>query len=283
MQSATNNISEAFGLLVKSNDESIKQAFGDYRRGFLTDSDLKCAVRNAFDSYALFWSEQGIKRKISNKSWEGFLSDYQAWKSGKPLGDGGNRPWLVYSSYRFEGIHPTSDIEKDVFFKIMEICQFPVNYYEPMPEELPIPDMRITAYGSGNIWDIVDDGGLIGDPAPVGKTFILTDKYGLKTTVTIQQQGMDDRRDNCDYFGYGTIEGYTSNNPVKIDIDYRDNLVEYVRVRIDGYDIRHEHDEVFKSYPLWQEYFKRSNEKGAIYDACAEAFFEQRCKEEFGE
>lgn len=277
------NITEAYALFAKSNEENIKTAFGNYRKGFLTDDDLKRAVRKTFDSYLLFCSQQGIKRKISSKTWSGFLIDYQAWKSGKQLSGGGKAPWLVYSSYRSDVILPTSELEKDVFFKIMEICQFPVNYYEPMPEELPIPDMRITSFGSGNLCNIVDDGGLVNDPDPVGKTFILTDQYGLKTTVTIQQQGLDDRKDKCDYFGLGTIEGYTSSTPVKIDIYYRDNLVEYVKVRIDDYDMQCEHDKVFRRFPLWQEYFKLTCKKGEIYEECAEAFFERCYKEEFGE
>ena len=56
-----------------------------------------------------------------------------------------------------------------------------------------------------------------------------------------------------------------------------------MRVRIDGYDMQREHDKVFRRFPLWQEYFKRTHNKGEIYEECAEAFFGRCCKEEFGE
>ncbi len=282
MQSETNHIYEAFGLLVKINDESIKKTFGNYRKGFITEDELKWTIRKTFDAYFMFLWGQGIRTRLSSKTWSGFLSDHEIWLKKMLLSGGDETPWLVSRSTNSGVFQAASGVEKELFFKIMEICQFPVMYYEPTPEHIPIPDMRITTYGSGNIWDIVDDGGLVGDPAPIGKTFILTDKYGLKTSFVIQQQGLDDRRNECDYFGYGTIEGYTSEKPVKIKIYLQDGKVDDLRVEID-HSLQHEHNHVFESFPLWQDYLERIKKKNSIYENCAEKFFERCYKEEFGE
>ena len=186
-------------------------------------------------------------------------------------------PWLKYSSVSRDIESAASVDEKALFFEIMEHFGFPAEYYEPVPTGTAIPDMRIATYGEGRIGGIVDDGGLAAEQNPVGKTFVLIGQYGLKTTLQILRQGDNGRGKKCAFWGMGTIEGYTSDDPVEISVELKDGKVHYLSMLI-KYSKRSEHYKVFAAFPLWQDYLANVDKKHEIYKTCVEAFKDSAMK-----
>lgn len=271
MMASNTDLRESYNELTAQNDDKLKRTFEHYFRGFITLDELTWNIQQVFDSYYLFLVTKSVRTKITAENWDAFLSDYEAWNADSLIKDDSKILWLKYSSVSRDVEQIASVDEKSLFFEIMDRFGFTVEYYEPLPVGAAIPDMRIATYGDGRIWDIVNDGGLATDQRPVGKTFELTDKYGLKTTLQILRQGDNGRGKKCDFWGMGTIEGYTSDDPVEISVELENGKVHYLSVLI-KHSKHSEHYKVFATFPLWQDYLANVNKKHEIYKTCVEAF-----------
>ena len=136
-----------------------------------------------------------------------------------------------------------------------------------MPEGIVAPIKHWThtfngaaAYVIG--YDCIDDGGLLADDFPVGKTYELTSELGLKAVVTITEDRRKDDRNNMDYdemmpMGEYLAEGYIERHtPIK-----RDDPKVVIRTNGCGKITRlgivetNRDVEAFWKYPLWKEYF----------------------------
>ncbi len=271
---------EAYKKLTDKNNTKIEKHLEHYFKGFMTLEELHWNIRQVFDSFFMFLYSHSIKWKMSGGNWKLFLFDYQAWRTERYSDISSNSLWLRHSSVSQDIDCAASADEKKLFFEIMDHLKLPIEYFEPIPAETAMPDMRIPTYGEGYITDIVDDGGLANDKEPIGKIFVLTDKLGLKTQFTAQRMGRDECGKICDYYGIGTVEGYTSSNPVTINVYLWQGKISYINVRISGHDARREHEQAFRTFPLWQKHLAWVDKKQAIYEVCVEAFLDQ-CKSKY--
>lgn len=271
------SITEKFREVQANNNKELQALFDNYYSGLSSENELKFFVRKVFESFYSFLYENGIRTKFSVENRKDFLEDYEKWSHGESLDCTSTQPWLFHYSKDSGYGCAASETEKAIHFEIMELCKLSLEYNEPLPEDAVIPDIRIPKYGDGFVDDIVDDGGLVCDKEPVGKTFVLTDKHGLKTKLLVERVGGDWLEGEYDYLGMGTIEGYTSSNPVKIKIFLWQGKVVSLRVYISGYDARREHEMAFRKFPLWQKFVAWMDKNHLIYEAGVEAFYEQ-CK-----
>ena len=117
-----------------------------------------------------------------------------------------------------------------------------------------------------------DDGGLLSDLSPVGKTFTLTDHYGLKAVLTITKvrsfrywkepdydaeyilSHPESFPVGIEYLAEGSIEGYTEvprTNSTEIRVYVRRGKIE----DISYYEYLKDYC-AFCEFPLWQPYIK---------------------------
>ena len=292
----TTNLNKEFDKFVAEKEKEFEKEVRDFHKGFLTEDEIWWQINNvyvgdfSFKSYKGFWANKDLSLQISEENWKDVLADYEKWSQGEAPDSRSEKPWLQSDSgLKSKSIHTASESERAVFFRCIDYMKLPIAYYEPIPDHIVRPCFRYTMYGPDlkwDIWGIVDDGGLIADPEPIGKTFVLTDKYGLKTRIDIQHMGTEQcewRTYKSDYLGMGTIEGYTSSTPVEIEIWLTSNKdrVDTLTIYAYGNDpIWNEHYDAYHKFPLWQEYFRESEKRHNLFMNSEEAFI-KRVREKY--
>ncbi len=257
-------LNEKFDELIKQSEDTILRYFRKYRMGILTKDELECQIREIYHSYNSFLYENGIKKCISEDNWTDVLADYKKWSEGERPDSESNNPWLRTSGSTNPECAASED-ERAFFFKIMEFLKLPISYYEPVPEYIAKPDLHVMTYGTGDkisIYGTVDDDGIINDAEPIGKRFVLTDRYGLKTQIEVREVGTNSAG-FPEFKGKGTIEGYTSSSLVDITIWTHKNQVFSINAYIYT-DVWQEHYDTYRNFPLWQDYFKEREKRNAI-------------------
>ena len=223
-----------------------------YRSGFLTEDELRrhfqWELQEGFFDYL---SSKKVRTEFSDASWSRFLKDYDLWKAGKQPCSLLGSPWLVY-----DDSEEVSVLDKNSFFRLMDAYCILPSYFKPIPDSCIRPKHQLKMYGTGMTgtvrFDLADDGGMYSCDSPIGKTFTLTDEYGLRAIILIERTGKKDEIHNLmdpQYVGRGTIEGYTSSRPREIFISEREgNTVWFwIHVGNDDYDVLHH-------FPLWEHY-----------------------------
>lgn len=270
---------EEYVKLHEDNARSISRVFKTYRMGALTDNELQKRVDEIFYSYYLFLENKAVRLRVTEDNWDDVLSDYEKWSHGESPDSKGEKPWLV----SYSGVEPTyaaPETERALFFRIIDFLELPIAHYKPIPDHVAAPFLRTMSYNDGvkwSIWSIVDDGGLVNESEPIGKTFVLKDNYGLKTHIKIEQVGKSLYVEDPEYRGVGTIEGYTSSSPVEIVIwlNKKTNEISSLNVFMYWGAMWNEHYKVYSEFPLWQEYFKETGKRSAILFDCKKAFFKK--------
>lgn len=300
-------------------ETEIRIAFEEFRsiaykvhRGFLTMDGFKMLMTEKFYVHFYdFFKNHGFRMNISNKSWQRFLEDYDCFIHHKSLESTVGESWFFYDnlddnfedkgllgiarSMRQYGEIPDMETEassqdKAQFFRLMMEFQITTAYFEPIPEGIVRPTKHNThSYNKVSTWVIdfncINDGGLLAEEKPIGKTFTLINDLGLKAVVTIKE----DRRDqNCNaldrdqfwplgiYLAEGYVEGYTA---IEQERNYPDIVIrasienEKVQINMLGIMMDAIDQKAYYQFPLWQEYFYDYFSKDEKNDETLSAFF----------
>lgn len=158
---------------------------------------------------------------------------------------------------------------------MLDRFHIPPELFTPFPEGLLDPDEELLhRYHSvdqmGVKFHCMDDGGLLADPDPVGKTFRLRNDLGLEAVLTIKEDRRNENRNGMDFderiyvtpqgfyclkaefLAEGYLEGYTAKerscNPAFL-------------IRTDGYKVdwlawyeNADDRRARQAFPLWQEF-----------------------------
>ena len=294
--------SKAGRILSEEIDETIQKAYAEFarimknhRRGLLSEDSTHIDMdqifyENSFDyirdrGFRIFRETSDAKKR--------YKEEWELWKRGEtPLCDQGDE-WLFYDnlddiyddkswldvirSFKYYGLDtsptetPASPYDKIQIFRLLDAFQIDLapSYLE-RPEGMASPDRYIThTYNGGNKivvgFQCVDDGGLLADISPTGKTFRLKNDLGLTAEITIKEVrapeerfGMDEVDDYAPrgtYLGEGYIEGYTATEQrrlpeITIRTDDNGRIVKLGTSQVWEDDLK-----AFSEFSLWQEYF----------------------------
>ena len=271
-------------------------------RGILTTEEeaLRHLYRTLSECIFDFFKEKGFIFTISD-AWDSFKEDYAAYRTGTLSGREGTDVWMWYDNlpddsfaavvgrtadvygitFAKDNASPASLEQKRLFFRLLEATCLPIiDYYRPRPksEARYQPENRVThVYSKSSTmvveYNCVDDGGLVNDDAPIGKTFTLVNDIGLRAAVKIVEKReppfnlFECDKDNYAplgrYLAKGFIEGYTvfgeevPDDKIPGIVIRMDENGEIVKLGIFPYT---EADSAaFYSFPLWQEYFAENN------------------------
>lgn len=270
-----------------------------------TEEETFCILLDVLENFrSKIFKDCGLFFTISD-AWDEFTEDYLAFQKGELSERNSTKTWMWYDNLpdnslaaviarsgavyetdaAEENAVPASAEDKRMFFQIMEATRLPIlDYYMPLRDDefKYIPRIHRTHnYHNEECmvveYKCVDDGGLMNDAEPVGKTFTLVSDIGLRALVTItEERELSDDSWSLDkvdnyapigkFLGRGFIEGYT----VFGKDDVQDDEIPDIVVRTN------EKNEIIKlgicihssaacdacsSFPLWQDYFNKTSEK----------------------
>lgn len=217
---------------------------------------------------------------VTPASWERFCEDYAMWKAGELPQSEKGLPYLrCKRACPEKGIaegQEASAADKAQFFRMMDAFLTPPEYFEPLREGCPVPFKSFGVYGTGDLVHVqffcADDGGLrAAGTGAAGRWFVLTDRRGPRAELEILDAP---ERPGGEFRAVGTIEGITLPRRREIEVSFREPPEVWLRTHIE----RDEQD-VFASYPLWQEYRAFCSRKEAllrgILDRIAQHFGEE--------
>ena len=272
--------------LVESKTETI---FKDFRRigekywgGYLTEETaFQEIVRRFNDVFPKLFSDNHLKLCLNDTNYPIFVKEYENYKTGSESKDESHIPWLFdVSDEQCEATE--SDQRK--FFDLMTRFLVTPDYFEPYPDDKSSPNVvPIHQYRDSGVYGIrfncIDDGGLLADESPVGKTYTLMNDMGQEAVLTIKEdrRGID-RNDldfdeivtateqglivvKAEFLAEGFIEGYTArereqNAEVLIRLKDRGTKIYWLAYWQDSNDSK-----AFFEYPMWQDWFGWCEEK----------------------
>ena len=275
--------------------KNAKRTWNWYRRGAVLPEELysrlykELVEKGVFD----FLKERGLKMDLEEGRFECFLNDMEAFQKSLRQGGGSPSPWL-FKELRKEAACPE---DHRLVLLLLDLLHLPAEYFRPFrssPGVVRPERVYVHGYGPCTAWYINytcrDDGGLLSDPSPVGKTFTLTDHYGLEAALTITKVRSAHCRKEPDYdaeyilshpesfpsgieyLARGSIEGYTEvprSSPTEIRICVRQGKIK----SIDYYEYIKD-NWAFCAFPIWQPFFKEEKAFGerseSIFKAAAD-------------
>ena len=273
---------ELVNAAIRRTSDSFRRFRKARRKGYFTEEEFFRVMLNSF--HEGFWGLLRDRRMVlhlKDANFPRFSEDCRAFAGGGEPRAPEAEPWLYCGEVR-PGREASAEDVKQVL-ALMNAFRLPPGFFEPLPEDVPAPD-RVhvhqwhDAEAYGILFRCADDGGLSAEAEPVGKTFRLADERGLKAVVTVREDrrtgdraGMDfDEivRDSkhgpvvllADLLAEGTIEGYTAiagrESPeilIRFGSDNRPDRLAYYELPEDR--------RAFEAFPLWQEYFRLSQER----------------------
>ena len=267
--------------------EKTREVFERYRRiarmwqrGILsTEAAVEEMLPGFYGIFPKLLSDCGLVLRIKEDSYRQFAREYEAYRGGRFSEEFPEKfpeeedPWL---RERGKEGRPASAEEKRLFFRLMERFHVEPEYYKPVAQNVPVPDLvPIHQYQTAGVYGIhfrcVDDGGLLADSSPEGKTFALKNELGLTARLTIREDRRGKNRSGLDFdelvmeteqgslvllaefLAEGEIEGYTApvregHREVLIRLGERGTKVRWLAFWQDPADA-----EAFGRYGLWQE------------------------------
>jgi len=239
---------------IKNFSEDIEKMQKSYKRGLLTDTDVKTWIENTIiDAFKEFYGQGRFERHIDQDSFKRFTEDHQMWKDQDEPCSMTGTPWLIDREKDGEADHE----KKKEFFDLIDMFHIPINYFEPIPADVICPDSLPGHYPGETIigWKIwEDDGGLLSDGFMLGDVIKLTDRKGLKSVLRIIKDNRPEDKSiqnvEYDYLAMGTIEGYTSSREREVKVYVRDGKIDHLTTFIMGNDDA----EAFLNNPLWKDY-----------------------------
>ncbi len=253
-----------------------------FRRGLVTENECRRVLMEEFYTVFMgFFRENDIELELNETSYVQFAREFRAYKEGDDLSNPDHMPWLYD---RTEEPCEAAANDQRQFFRLMERFHLLPEYFEPVPEGVPAPDIiPIHQYHSAGVYgthfNCIDDGGLLADSDPAGKTFRLKNDLGLEAAVTIKEDRRRGDRNGMDFdevvsssnrgvvvalaefLAEGCIEGYTAKER-KCDPEI------LIRLNNSGENVcwlaywRDPHDEeACRGCSMWQKYFDWAAEK----------------------
>ena len=260
-------------------DRRFREIVNLRKRGFMTENEYRQLLEETlFEGFFGFLGSKGFSIRVNHASEKGFFEDYRRWQSGEGPDSSEENPWLRGGGGLFfrKDANAASARDKAGFFRLMTAFHLPAAYFEPVPETIIVPECRqghfaeerIIGAGPGpGICYWPSDGGLSEAADPVGKTFVLTDRLGLKTTFTVTDKAPDRYSSEClVYSGTGVIEGYFSARERKIYVIVRDGHILHMKTFVEG----QEDTEAYESFPLWAQYHVWEKQKTALWEEALE-------------
>lgn len=284
--------SKDFEKIKAEREKELYRIISMYEKGFTTETE----ARDNFMCAVLYGDRNGGEitqlRKalgLSKLSYEDsiqFVADYNHWIHNEEINGG----WFDNLRFNWNSMDmASSDDGAEFKLSVLEVLQLvdailiPICAYKPIPSEIPEPVMDcIHVYANQSVYGIpfncVDDGGLLSDSNPVGKSFHLMRNDGVKMHITITEfrpEGTPYKyRNNVfsetsdHYIGIGTIEDYYFNNtiPPSENLSFvlsKTNTIDYIVVTAfhDGEGATYSID-----FPRWKEYLKHCKKCKATLD-----------------
>lgn len=237
-----------------------------YNKGLVTDSELidKVAleISNAFRDCFITRGFSFIMDKKQN--WIRYKEEYDLYKQGEIAFGKSGSVWLTYDGKE------AAPEDKNQLFRMNDLLCLPVDFYMPIDAELtddvPRPGLKqeVHTYGNGIAYNLyincVDDDGLMRDANPIGKLFNLKCDYDLSTFIVVKGYQKNLSGEVCGIKGNGWIEGYTKcpNENILDIVIYWDKEKHINRI---GYFESKEDYIAYASFPLWQTFFKKADER----------------------
>lgn len=270
---------------ITANIEECKKAFRKicitHRKGRSTLEEVEREFSQIYmNRFFKFIENHDLSLCIDRDNWEEYIKEYQLWKKGESLLGNPERKWLKNVHDDGESYGEEASVnDKAQFFKLMELFNISLEYYEPAPVGTIVPDRR-TGYlctdliVGPDIWE--NDGGLLADGFKLGSVIMLIDHYGLKSIIKItehlitKEEKHKYRRSSPDFIGLGYIEGYTTLREREIHIEIRDGRINYLISITDNDDQKE-----YEDYPLWKEYHDHCDKKNRVFLRSIESLIEK--------
>lgn len=262
-------IDDAFGKLRRIGER--------YNNGYLTRDEWFVRMLDCYnDAYSTLFTDNRLELRLDEKSYSQFVRDHEEYTSNHGISLGSDHvPWLYDIS---EGEREAASPDQEYFLYFMDRFSVSPDFLEPPPEGMAVPVRRqIHQYRTDCVYGIdfrcVDDGGLLSDDAPVGKTFTLKSDMGLKAVLTVREDRRHTVRKGMDFdevvystgdgmqvlmadlLAEGCIEGYTAEErgehpEVLIRTGNRGENICWL-----AYWSSPEDEKAYRDFPLWHEYF----------------------------
>ena len=267
-----------------------------YRKGIALPDEVLASFREVIYGDVLdeFLRLNGIRLSLSAQGWMRFCDEWAMWKAGNRPESSMGEPWLFRDRlderitdkgsldimrraklYGLGASAPETEAslpDRTEFFRLIDAFHVPPAYFQPAPADMIQPTVQYThTYANGEKcliqFHCADDGGLSKDPDPAGKSYVLTNAYGLKAHVCVEEVrprekqtmelDIDDYVPKARYLGSGTIEGYTAGRvrPMTIRTG-EDEKIARLGTCLDINDLN-----AYYAYPLWRAYFAWQGDK----------------------
>ena len=254
---------------IQDAQRAMRKICAHYRRGALSEGERQRRMTDCFCTYYLdYLIDRNLRIRIDPAQWPEFREAFLKYKSDSSRYGLPGQSWLIYSRNSADkgtrhGDEATEQEKKDVI-RLMDAFHIPVDYYEPVPADVKCPDDSHSVYDPDHCyvgWGIwKDDGGLLREDFRLGSTIELTDHYGLKARIQVNDK-IDDKQGKLNggdhYAGVGTVEGYTGPRPRVIDIFTRNGRIDCLRFKKEADDAGH---------PIWEPYNEYTDKKQKIQD-----------------
>lgn len=286
-----------------STQEDFQNIARQAKRGYLTDDEVFRLIDGEVQkTLGDFLNIRGFHYGFSSKGWERFVDEYRLWSAGKEIDSTVGEPWFYYDNLDDPNMNDdekgwleisrrareynastlrtdpeAASADKAQFFRILDAFDIPLEYFKPVPENIPTPNRHFVHMYTGCTYYTanylcVDDGGLSSETDPVGKQFCLKNNLGLQAHLTIKEvrtkEAMsryetdeDDSFPLGKYLAEGWIEGYTTARirTVVIRTDGEGRIVKF------GFACDRDDEETMNTYPLWQECFELHHQKYVLW------------------
>ncbi len=273
--------------------EEFRRIGKQYWRGFLDETMARQEMRSGFSRiFMKLFRDHHLDLRLNRDSYPLFKEEYEACRKGMPFSN--HMPWLFDTEEDYEA----SERDQARFFDLMTRFHVSPDCFEPLPEEAAEPGIvPIHQYKLAGVYgihfDVADDGGLLEEARPIGKTFRLKSRKGLEAVLTIREDRRQQDRSGMDFdelvvptehglsvsmaefLAEGYIEGYTARERtadprILIRLEERGTRVSWLAFWSDPKD-----QEAFRNDPLWQDYFIWQEEKSRRLHAALSGLLEE--------
>ena len=237
----------------------------DLYRGLLSEADVHQKFEDVFyNGFSKYIKDKGFRLSMNAAGWTRFAEDCRLWENGELPASTSGKAWLLYEN------REAMPLDRRFFFELMAAFNVSVQYYEPLRDGAYHDDYMPGRFPGemiigNNIWK--DDEGLLSDDLRPGSTIELTDHYGLRSVILINEfiprKEFNGAIRHCEYYkGHGSIEGYTKPAGSYMELCLCDGKLSYIDFYPDTEDWN-----AHNSFPLWKEQIEHEEQRRKIYDS----------------
>ena len=270
-------LEEAVDQRIGESDRLILRLCKRYLRGIMTDSETRLSLaEDAVLAFRDVLGPFGLSYSLSLENQQRFLDEHDGWKKGRIPENTGGAEWLFYRPRDDTSLTDPSEkadarrvsaplFAREQFFRMAGEYRIPVEYFLPLPADIPDPCAYSThTYGNGEDYRVIfecagpDD--FFTDPDPTGKEYILTGRYGQKAAVTVRHVYTEGEKVPFrNYFlekragvmaAEGILEGYMKEEPHSFEMEKCGSRSVCFSLKLTNEDVG-----AFYRYPLWKPYF----------------------------